>query len=666
MSWARWRHGCSFLLLTACGPTRSPEVPEPIVVDTNGLSSEPALTRVERPEMEEAPTTDNPVPVDPDDAIWGPSEAPVTIVWFTDFQDPFCARVLPTLARLLESYGSDLRIVVKHYPLPFHKLAHAAALAGEAVRDRGGDSKFVRYFHLVYDRQRRLMSVIDLITWAQEVGVDVRGAFTNDSYDRRIDGDTALAKELDLRGVPAFRINGLALSGAQSFETFKEMLDGELVEAKKLEQRGVPWARIYDQRVAANFQASPDTARHPPEEDRTAYQVPVGTSPVAGPADALVTIIEFAGYQCPFCGRVQPTLRAVQKKYGADVRIVFKHNPLPFHKNSRPAAKVAIEVYDKLGQAAFWRFTEQLFDHQTNLSEPELYRLGVTAGLKQTDVKAALASQSHDRTIQTDQELAMDFKARGTPHFFVNGVRLSGAQPIANFEELVDRELEKARALVKRGVPRGKVYEEIMKSAQPPLPPETKPVAPVKAFQPRLGSPRAPVTIELFADLECPFCARLFPTVIALEKKYSGRLQIVWFDLPLPFHKNALRNAQVAYEIKRQRGDAGFWKFVEGLYQDFKVAQGADPPIVALAQRHGANGALIRAVIKNQKYAGNVEYGEKVARALGISGTPASIINGYYVSGAQPQRKFERLIERALKDHQAGKKPKQLDPARIK
>ena len=85
-----------------------------------------------------------------------------------------------------------------------------------------------------------------------------------------------------------------------------------------------------------------------------------------------------------------------------------------------------------------------------------------------------------------------------------------------------------------------------------------------------------------------------------------------------------------------------------------------------MAGRVGANAGQLQTALSTQKHQARVEYGEKVARTLGITGTPASIINGYYLSGAQPQPAFERLIDRALLDHRAGKKPQRLDPAKIK
>src|SRR5512145_1202220 len=71
------------------------------------------------------------------------------------------------------------------------------------------------------------------------------------------------------------------------------------------------------------------------------FAVPIGNSPVKGSADAWVTIVEFTDFQCPHCGRVQGTLERLRERYGADLRFVLKHAPLPFHPDAHPAALAA-------------------------------------------------------------------------------------------------------------------------------------------------------------------------------------------------------------------------------------------------------------------------------------------------------------------------------------
>src|SRR5690606_30950856 len=115
----------------------------------------------------------------------------------------------------------------------------------------------------------------------------------------------------------------------------------------------------------------------------------------------------------------------------------------------------------------------------------------------------------------------------------INGVRISGAQPQEQFETLIDAELEKARALMKRGVPRSNVFETLMQAAQGPPEPETRSVAAAVGKAPVRGSANAKVVIQVFSNFQCSFCKRANPTIEALLRAHPRQLQVVWRYLPL-------------------------------------------------------------------------------------------------------------------------------------
>src|SRR6188768_1555494 len=106
----------------------------------------------------------------------------------------------------------------------------------------------------------------------------------------------------------------------------------------------------------------------------SADPLPVASDdPVWGAATAPVTLVEFSDLQCPFCSRVHPTIKSLQAKYGPNqLRVVFKHNPLPFHANARPAAKVADAVLRQGGSAAFFAFLDLAFAEQSRLGDEAL------------------------------------------------------------------------------------------------------------------------------------------------------------------------------------------------------------------------------------------------------------------------------------------------------
>src|SRR5258708_5321032 len=99
-------------------------------------------------------------------------------------------------------------------------------------------------------------------------------------------------------------------------------------------------------------QANANAVAAPPAGADQIFKAEVGNAPVQGDADAKVTIVEWSDFQCPFCGRVIDTLHQIEKSYGSDVRIAFKHNPLPMHPNAPYAAKAAIAAPK---QGKFWQ-----------------------------------------------------------------------------------------------------------------------------------------------------------------------------------------------------------------------------------------------------------------------------------------------------------------------
>ncbi len=193
--------------------------------------------------------------------------------------------------------------------------------------------------------------------------------------------------------------------------------------------------------------------------------VPVGESPSEGPADALVTIVVFADYQCPFCSRVQPTLDRIRDNYGDDVRIVYKNNPLPFHQDAMPAAELAFEARAQRGDTGFFEAHELLYANQRTMSRSDLERFAGQLRLDVRRTRRALDDHTHRAAIQADMDLAARVGATGTPNFFINGVQVRGAQPYEEFARVVDQQRVAATLLVASGTPRSQVYDSVMRDA---------------------------------------------------------------------------------------------------------------------------------------------------------------------------------------------------------
>ncbi len=182
-------------------------------------------------------------------------------------------------------------------------------------------------------------------------------------------------------------------------------------------------------------------------------KVPVGASPQRGLADAWVTMVEFADFQCSYCRREEPVVAHLGTVYGADLRLVFKHLPLAVHDHAKDAA-VAAECAGE--QKKFWELHDLLFttdlDPATLLADAQAI-LGLDVGAWQ----ACLASSEAAAVVDADVALAATLEIPGTPTFVVNGVLVVGAVPEDELRAVIDQARAKAIA---SGIPRADYYDK--------------------------------------------------------------------------------------------------------------------------------------------------------------------------------------------------------------
>ena len=598
----------------------------------------------------------SPIAISKEDPQWGDEDALVTIVEISDFQCPFCSKVLPTIDKIKKTYGpKKVRVVWKQNPLPFHKQAGPAHEASVAVKELGGNDAFWKFHDLAFKNQRAL-NEDNFVKWAAESGVDEAkfkaawgDAAKKKKYAAKVQKDLADNRKIGATGTPAFRINGVTLSGAQPFDKFKSVIDAQISKAEALVKKGTPKNEVSLKLTKENFKkAPPAKKRQKAKEDTTVWRVPVlKDDPSKGPADALVTIVEWSDFQCPFCSRVNPTIAKLLKEYPKDVRVVWKDNALPFHKEAKPAATLARMAFAKGGSPLFWKAHDLLFENQKALNTETYKQLAGKLGLSAPAVLNAIKKEQFDDKISASMELASDLKARGTPHFFVNGRRLSGAQPFERFKTLVDDRLKIAQAKVKAGVPRTKVYDELMKGAKGPPKPEKRDVAAPGKNNPFKGAANAKIVIQEFSDFECPFCSRVNPTIKKIMEEYAGQVKVVWRSMPLPFHKNAKLASEAAHEAFVQQGNSAFWKYHDLLFKNQRALQ--RDSLEKYAEEVGLDMAKFKKALDDRTHQKQVEADMAVAKKAGVSGTPAFTVNGYFLSGAQPFGQFQKLIKLALK-----------------
>ena len=591
--------------------------------------------------------------------IKGPPNAKVTIVEFSDFQCPFCGRVIPTLQQIEKNYANDVRVVFMHNPLPFHQNAEPAAEAAIAAEAQG---KFWEMHDKLFTNQQNL-SRPDLEKYAQEIGLDMnkfKAALDSHSGKKKIENDLAVAKQVGVQGTPNFYIDGRNVQGAQPYEEFKKVIDDEIQRANKLLAQGTPPNLLYAtfmKGAKSGGQAQAQAAAKGPGAGAEVYKIAVADAPTRGSKQPKVTIIEYSDFQCPYCSRARETVDTLMKQYASDVQLAFKHNPLPFHQNAMPAALAAEAARE---QGKFWEMHDKLFTNQVHLDRKDIDKYAQDIGLDMGKYKEAMDKEHGKERIKSDMAEAEKFGARGTPNFFINGRNFRGAQPLEAFKSVVDEEIKKADAKIASGTPRGQVYAALTqngldKAAAPPPPParagepdaNTRYRAEIKG-SPMKGAKDAPVTIVQWSDFQCPFCSRVEPTITKVMDDYKGKVRVVWRDLPLPFHPNAMPSAIAA----RAAGEQGkFWEMHDKLFADQQHEDRAT--FDKYAQELGLNMKKFDAALDAQKGKEAIEADAAAGGKIGAHGTPAFFVNGKFLSGAQPYEVFKAKIDEELKSADA-------------
>jgi len=159
--------------------------------------------------------------------------------------------------------------------------------------------------------------------------------------------------------------------------------------------------------------------------------------PFWGNSDAPVTIVEFSDFQCYYCGKARERLTELKKMYGKKIRIVYKHYPLPSHPEARPAAEASMCVNEQSSDK-FWKYHDMLFDNMKAWTNDELKDYAKKVGVDEKKFDECFASKKYaahvDASIAEGQRLGVN----STPSFFVNSQLIKGAQPVAEFKEIID------------------------------------------------------------------------------------------------------------------------------------------------------------------------------------------------------------------------------------
>ena len=169
-------------------------------------------------------------------------------------------------------------------------------------------------------------------------------------------------------------------------------------------------------------------------------KMPVGDRDhVQGDADAPVTLVEYGDYQCPYCGRAYPIVKAVQNHFGKRLRFVFRNFPLSeIHPHAAQAAAAAEAAAD---HGKFWEMHDRLFEHQDRLGERDLVNYALEVGITSEGFLELMQSEQKADRVQEDFMTGVRSGVNGTPTFFINGVRYDGSWDFTDLVSAIEASL---------------------------------------------------------------------------------------------------------------------------------------------------------------------------------------------------------------------------------
>ena len=281
------------------------------------------------------------------------------------------------------------------------------------------------------------------------------------------------------------------------------------------------------------------------------------------------------------------------------------------------------------------RITQLLYQHRRNVLEQMVGDMVI-----EDAAKAAKLAVPQYLEQETQKRLKPITEAEVQQFFEANKDRAQGRtveqlrQPIEEF--LTSQRQQQARA---------QLVDELTKSGgtvRVLLDPPRQDIA-VEASDPVKGLAGAPITIVEYSDYQCPFCARVNPTLDRIMQSYGDKVKIVFKDFPLPNHAEAPKAAEAAHCAGEQ---GKYWQLHDRLFANQQALQVSQIKQYATALELDMN--AFNQCLDSGKHASRVAENVKAGEALGVQSTPTLYVNGRPVVGAQPFEFFKAIIEEEL------------------
>jgi protein-disulfide isomerase len=374
-----------------------------------------------------------------------------------------------------------------------------------------------------------------------------------------------------------------------------------------------------------------------------------------GDPSAPVQIIEFTDYQCPYCQRyATQTMPALLESLVESGRVFYAIKDLPLDALHPEARSASVAARCAGEQDAYLQMHDAIFAAQSDWSGT-----GDSAETIFTDLAAGIDLDVHQfstcmndghqaQNVQANIEEAVSLGVTGTPTFFIEGYGASGAQPYEFFEAVVElAENGELDAVIEAQA--RQAYDAMQAQQAPPQPSAPLEVALEDTYF--IGDPEAPVTIVEYTDFQCPYCARhTLETFTQIEENMvkTGKVRYYFKDLPLTsIHPQAMLAAEAARCADDQDQEAylAMHNLLFAQQNTWSGQANAAELFADFGSEIGLDSERMKTCLDNHKFEDAVQVDLQEAIELGFQGTPAFLVNGQPVVGAQSYGVFEQAVE---------------------
>lgn len=192
-------------------------------------------------------------------------------------------------------------------------------------------------------------------------------------------------------------------------------------------------------RAGSSTGATSTTGKPAGSSDKARALAESESSPRLGNASSSLVIVEFADFNCPVCLQEFPIIRSIASKYQKELLFIFRNYPVKGN-DSIMLAQASLCANE---QGGFWQFHDRLFSNQGKIvSTEDVKRVAVMSGLDWDKLNGCVSSEKYKQQVVNDTQDAMDLGVRGTPTFFINGIKLEGAVSAAAWEDIINKNKE--------------------------------------------------------------------------------------------------------------------------------------------------------------------------------------------------------------------------------